>query len=106
MALLQNSKSAYRAAKASMSIFGSSLLNSKDPNIFTCCQLRATFLDEGNSIQIFRSNLLFVHFGPQRRIVVDDSIGNQTCAIIPDLLLGFCLDSEFSPIDKSHRLLM
>lgn len=60
-------------------------------------------LNECNGIQIPGRYLLFIYLEQQRRVVVNDRIGNQPRAIVPDLLFGFSLNLELSTIDEWHR---
>ena len=57
-------------------------------------------LYECDGIQIPGRHLLFVHFGQQCCVVVNDCIRNQPRAIIPDLLLSFRLNLKLPAIDE------
>ena len=57
-------------------------------------------LYECDGVQIPGRYLLFVHFGQQCCVVVNDCIRNQPRAIIPDLLLSFRLNLELPAIDE------
>lgn len=60
-------------------------------------------LDECDGVQIPGGHFLFVHFGQQGRVVINDRVRNQPCAIVSDLLLGFSLNLELPTIDEGNR---
>jgi hypothetical protein len=47
--------------------------------------------------------LFVVHARQQQRVVVDDRVGDQTRALVPDMLLGLRLHAELPGVDVADR---
>lgn len=47
--------------------------------------------------------LLCVHTREQQRVIIDDRVGDQARALVPDLLLGLRLDAELPGVDVGDR---
>ena len=56
--------------------------------------------NECHRLLIIHGRLVFVHLRQQRHVVVDDRVGDEPRAFVPDLLLGFGFDTKFPAVDK------
>jgi hypothetical protein len=53
-------------------------------------------LEDPDGVEVVGRRLLLVNAGEEQGGVVDDGVGDQTGAFIPDLLLGFVFDAELA----------
>jgi hypothetical protein len=63
---------------------------------------RRNAAEQVDRLLVAGSALFLVDLGQLRRVVVDDRIGDQARAFVPDLLLGFGFDAEPPAVDKRH----
>src|SRR6266851_9405068 len=56
--------------------------------------------EDRHRLLIVGSGFLGIHFRQERHVVVDDRVGNESCAFVPYLLLGFGFDAKFPAVDK------
>ena len=79
-------------------------MNSMAPNRFTCCQAQGE-TPRRRSIAFWSpaAHFLLIDLGKQRRVVVEDRVGQKPRTFVPDLLLGFRFDAELPAVHESHR---